>query len=127
MTTPEIITELGPNDIFVFGSNLKGIHGAGAAFFAKQNFGAKQFVGEGLTGQSYAFPTLGNVNDYLGMRSDEALRKSVITFLVCIREHPELTFWLTKVGCGLAGYEEDYMIDLFSEIIGPNLIKPEGW
>lgn len=122
--------DISPDGIFVFGSNLKGIHGSGAAKFAKTYYGAQQFVGEGLTGRCYAFPTLGSDSsggNFLQPRSHEALVTSVLVFHQCVMAHSEYTFWLTKVGCGLARYREQYMIDLFSGVIEPNLIKPKGW
>ena len=132
-TTPDhiIIDMMGPNDIFVFGSNTLGIHGKGAAKTAKRWFGARHGVGEGLIGNSYALPTLyaeqvGQL--ILTKRTDDDLYESMCIFYNCADDHPGLLFWLTRVGCGLASYEEAYMIELFSSIPTPtNILKPEGW
>lgn len=122
--TPDNITMLEENQIFVFGSNTAGIHGAGAARFAYEKFGAVYGVGEGLTGQSYAFPTLDN---YLKQRTSAQLRMSILELYVCAEDHPNLEFLLTKVGCGLGGYSEEYMKSLFALRCPVNIIKPLGW
>lgn len=124
VTASDVITELKPNEIFVFGSNLAGRHGAGAARQAREQFGAVYGVGEGLTGQCYAFPTLGVK---LGKRTRAGLETSRDTFYAVACSHPELTFLLTKVGCGLAGYPEEQMIRLFSTDCPENVVKPDGW
>ena len=127
--TPEHITELAENEIFCFGSNTHGIHGSGAALHAWKYFGAIRGVGEGLFGNSYAFPTL-NADSRGGLvlekRSHEELAESVRAFFQVASYNPGMVFLLTRVGCGLAGYSEDYMKSLF---IGspPNVVKPEGW
>lgn len=131
-TTPENIgpEDMFPNGVFVFGSNTAGVHGSGAAKFAKLWFGAKQGVGEGLVENSYAFPTL-NADSHGGLklvkRSIAEISTSVSTFEACVQQHPELTFWLTKVGCGLAGYAGEWMKSWFITMEFQNLIKPEGW
>ena len=122
-TTPENIQRLEPNEIFCFGSNLRGVHGKGAALQAYRDFGAEYGVGEGLTGQCYALPTLGrNLEQLTGI----CLASVISKFNATVREHPELQFLLTKVGCGLAGYDEEYMKSFFTESPS-NVIKPEGW
>ena len=118
-----MITKLKKNQIFVFGSNLAGSHGAGAAKFAKDNFGAENGIGEGLTGQCYAFPTLGKK---LEERNDEKLTMSVAKLFRVARENPDKEFLLTRVGCGIAGYSEEYMKCLFRKC-PENIIKPKGW
>lgn len=126
-TTPENITELAPNEIFVYGSNTAGRNGKGAALTAKKLFGAKQGEGKGFTGRCYALPTLdGNLKQL----SDSALFANVADFLDAADANPDLTFLLTRVGCGLAGYSEDYIKSVFNEFADmwpPNVIKPEGW
>ncbi len=118
-----MITKLAPNEIFVFGSNLAGRHGKGAALQALQNFGAVYGVGEGLMGRSYAFPTL----DYtLKRRSMDELVLSRGALYRCCLKHSDWCFLLTKVGCGLAGYPEELMRLLF-ENHPANLVLPEGW
>jgi hypothetical protein len=129
-TTPNNIDKLGPNEIFVFGSNTQGRHGRGAAKTAHEKFGACQGIGEGLCESTYAFPTL-DADPYPGPanlreRSHEELLLSAAAFKTCAAAYPELTFYLTKVGCGLAGYNEEYMKSLFTDC-PPNVIKPEGW
>ncbi len=100
------ISSLNDNEIFVFGSNIHGMHGGGAAWYAHKNFGAEWGVGEGLTGRTYALPT---------MEGDASLKKAVGNFMVCARQHPELTFLVTAVGCGIAGYTPQEVAPLFKE------------
>ena len=100
------ISTLSDNEIFVFGSNIHGSHGGGAAWFAYKNFGAEWGVGEGLTGRTYALPT---------MEGEASLKKAVDNFIACARQHPELTFLVTAVGCGIAGYYPSQVAPLFSE------------
>ena len=120
-----MITKLEPNQIFVFGSNKMGRHGAGAALQAHTQFGAEYYVGEGLTGQCYALPTLDAKLRKLSY-SDLVLR--IDNFIYTAEQHPELTFLLTKVGCGLAGYDEDYIKNIFRKMTIPaNVVMPEGW
>ena len=87
--------------IFVFGSNLDGIHGAGAAKYARFHHGAKMGVGEGLTGNAYALPTVGH--DLARMTLAE-IEPHIVRFLEFAKAEPEYTFALTPVGCGLAGH-----------------------
>lgn len=117
--TPNNITELEPNELFVFGSNLEGHHDGGAARVALEKFGAIYGKGVGLQGQSYAIPTMGGLLQ---------IRMYALDFLRFVKDHPELTFYLTKVGCGIAGHKEADIIQMF-QMLGemPNLIKPEGW
>jgi hypothetical protein len=96
--TPEMITELRDNEIFVFGSNLAGRHADGAARFAYNKFGAIWGQGEGLQGQSYAIPTMQG-----GMETNAPY---VDTFIAFAQAHPELHFLVTPVGCGIAGFSE---------------------
>lgn len=118
-----MITKLEPGQIFVFGANRAGRHGAGAARQAMLMFGAKYGIGEGMTGNSYAFPTLGEHLEQLPMSDMERSRDRLY---VCCRDNPGKQFLLTKVGCGLAGYRESDMRDLFMDAPG-NLILPEDW
>jgi hypothetical protein len=122
-TTPEVIAELGANETFVFGSNLAGQHAGGAARLAHARFGAEWGVGEGLTGRCYAFPTLGA--DMRKVTAD-ALAASVRRLWACAEAHPDTMFLLTKVGCGIAGFDEATMAAMFAG--GPaNIIKPAAW
>ena len=102
----ERIAELGKNEIFVFGSNIQGAHGGGAAKYAYQKFGAEWGVGEGLTGRTYALPT---------MEGNASMKRAVEHFIDCAKAHPEFTFLVTAVGCGIAGYTPDEVAPLFRE------------
>lgn len=105
--TPEHITELGPDDIFVFGSNLAGNHAGGAARIARLKFGAIQGQGEGLQGQSYAIPTMqGGV---------ETIRPYIDRFIDVARECDQNTFYVTRIGCGIAGFTDEEIAPLFKE------------
>ena len=119
-TTPEYITELKSGEIFVFGSNLQGMHGGGAARIAYQKFGAIMGQGVGLQGQSYGIPTMqGGV---------ETIRPYVDEFIAFAKEHPELTFLVTRIGCGIAGFTDDEIAPLFTGAHGmENIVLPEGW
>ena len=119
-TTPEYITELQQNEIFVFGSNLRGMHGGGAAYIAYRKFGAVMGQGVGLQGQSYAIPTMqGGV---------ETIRPYVDEFIAFALEHPELTFLVTRIGCGIAGFRDEEIAPLFSEAHEvENIVLPMGW
>ena len=119
-TTPEFITSLEPNEIFVFGSNLKGMHGGGAAYIAYRKFGAIMGQGVGLQGQSYAIPTMqGGV---------ETIRPYVDEFIQFAKQHPELTFLVTRIGCGIAGFTDEEISPLFEaahEV--ENIVLPPNW
>ena len=93
--TPDRISHLEPGQIFVFGSNALGHHGGGAAYTAMAKFGAVYGQGDGLQGQSYAISTMEGI---------EAMRENVDRFIAFAKQHPELTFLVTRIGCGIAGY-----------------------
>ncbi len=118
--TPERITELKADEIFVFGSNLAGMHGGGAAYVAFRQFGAVMGCGVGLRGQSYAIPTMqGGV---------ETIKPYVDDFIAFAREHPELFFYVTRIGCGIAGFRDKEIAPLFSEAVGlHNVCLPESF
>lgn len=104
--TPEFIKSLKRNEIFVFGSNLHGMHGGGAARIAVEKFGAIMGQGVGLQGQSYAIPTMqGGPNTILPY---------VEEFITFAKQHPELTFLVTKIGCGIAGFTPREIAPLFA-------------
>ena len=88
------ITELKENEIFVFGSNLAGIHGAGAAKTAYREFGAELHVGEGMTGRCYAIPTK---DEKLRVRPIEDIGYSILKFINTAKRRPDLTFWLRQL------------------------------
>ena len=119
-TTPEFITSLEPNEVFVFGSNLRGMHGGGAAYIAYRKFGAVMGQGVGLQGQSYAIPTMqGGV---------ETIRPYVDEFIAFAKQHPELTFLVTRIGCGIAGFTNEEISPLFAQAHdAENIVLPEGW
>lgn len=118
--TPDYITELKPDEVFVFGSNLAGMHGGGAAYVAFKKFGAIMGCGVGLQGQSYAIPTMqGGV---------ETIRPYVDEFIQFAKQHPELTFLVTRIGCGIAGFTDDEISPLFAEAHGvENIVLPPNW
>jgi len=118
--TPERITELKPNEIFVFGSNLAGAHGGGAARIAYEKFGAIWGQGVGLQGQSYAIPTMqGGV---------DTIRPYVDEFIRFAKSHPEHTFLVTRIGCGIAGFTPEQIAPLFYRTMDvPNIILPEDF
>lgn len=109
--------------IFVFGSNLAGRHGKGAAKFALEKFGAKYGQGWGLQGSSYAIPT----KDYsLRTLPLWKIALSIMEFTAYAKLHSELQFNVTRVGCGLAGYTEDEIAPLFRGV-SKNCVLPKGW
>ena len=116
--TPERITRLAMNEIFVFGSNLAGSHGGGAARIAHSHFGAIWGQGVGLQGQCYAIPTMhGGV---------EAIRPYVDEFVDFALLHREYTFLVTRIGCGIAGFRDEEMAPLFAAAIDvENVILPK--
>lgn len=124
--TPEWISTLAPNEVFVFGSNLQGRHGGGAAREAHAKFGAEWGVGVGPTGRCYAIPTMqGGV---------ETIRPYVKQFLKYAKANPQTRFLLTRIGCGIAGFSDREMAMLFVGGEGcpnvmslPNVTIPEQW
>lgn len=103
--TPEWIDDLQTNQVFVFGSNLAGMHGGGAARIARLRFGAVMGKGVGMQGRSYAIPTM--------QGGTETIRPYVNDFIAYAKEHPELTFLVTPIGCGIAGFEPEDIAPLF--------------
>ncbi len=113
-TTPENITELKDNEIFVFGSNLIGVHGAGAAKKAIE-FGAEKGNPIGRQGNTYAIPTKdAYIKNALSINEIEAYIK---TFIDYAKITPEFTYLVTPIGCGLAGYSPKEIAPLFSEAL----------
>lgn len=112
--TPETIEKLRPNEIFVFGSNEAGYHGAGAALTAAINFGAQFGIGVGLVGQSYALPTK---DVHIHTLPLLCIQEYVNGLHGCVLEHPELIFYVTKVGCGLAGLTVNVIAPLFNNMM----------
>ena len=119
-TTPERITQLEENEVFVFGSNLEGAHGGGAALLAWRKFGAIWGQGVGLQVQSYGIPTMQGGVDTIKPYVDE--------FIAFAKQHPELTFLVTRIGCGIAGFTNEEISPLFEEAHGiGNIVLPPGW
>lgn len=109
--TPDYIDMLLPRQIFVFGSNVLGYHTGGASGTARKRFGAVWGQAEGLQGQSYAIPV-----DYgKDVRKDDEVKVAVERFIAFAKEHTELFFFVTRVGCGVAGYHDDEMAQFFKE------------
>lgn len=116
--TPEYITELAINEIFVFGSNLDGMHGGGAARVACKHFGAVWGQGTGLQGQSYAIPTM--------QGGPETIEPYVEEFIRFAKGHRELDFLVTRIGCGIAGFKDEEIAPLFSDALEEkNIILPK--
>lgn len=111
------IIELDKNEIFVFGSNGFGAHNGGAAAMAVAKFGAIYGQAEGLQGQSYAINT---------MDGFEVMAEQVARFIEFAREHSELTFLVTEIGCGIAGYTPEEVAPLFKGA-PENVVLPESF
>ena len=118
--TPENITHIAENEIFVFGSNLAEMHGGGAARTALEHFGAVWGTGVGLQGQSYAIPTMHGGPD--------AIRPYVDQFIRFAAEHPQYTFLVTRIGCGIAAFSAGDIAPLFAKAIElENVILPKDF
>lgn len=118
--SPDNITGLKENEIFVFGSNLSGQHDGGAARVALKKFGAKRGQGVGLQGQSYAIPTmLGGIAE---------IKPYVGEFILFAKNHPELRFFVTRIGCGIAGFSEIEIAPLFNKCRNiENILLPKSF
>ncbi len=118
--TPTFISNLEENEIFVFGSNLEGNHGGGAALTAYEKFGAIWGQGTGLQGRSYGIPTMhGGVED---------IRTYVDEFIDFAKANSELTFLVTRVGCGIAGFHDTQIAPLFINAVNIlNIYLPESF
>ena len=113
--TPDFINTIGENEIFVFGSNLEGAHGGGAAWIAFQKFGAKWGQGIGLQGNSYGIPTMqGGV---------ETIKPYVEDFIQFAISRPDLIFYVTKIGCGIAGFSKEEIAPLFKNAVNISNIR----
>ena len=118
--SPDFINNLKPNEIFVFGSNLDGIHGGGAALAAYNKFGAIWGQGVGLQGQSYGIPTMHGGVDVIKPYVDE--------FINFAKSHHELKFLVTRIGCGIAGFRDEEMAPLFKDAIEiENIYLPKSF
>lgn len=112
----------------MFGSNLAGRHGKGAALEARKSFGAAYGTGEGFMSAGhpkhcYAIPTKGHKLEVLSIA---AIKVHVDAFLAFTKEKPHLTFFVTRIGCGLAGYQDQQIAPLFAGC-SDNVIFPDEW
>ncbi len=111
--TPDYIDTLLPKQIFVFGSNALGYHTGGASGTARKKFGAVWGQAEGLQGQCYAIPV-----DYgKHVRKDKEVKEAIERFIVFAKEHPDLFFLVTRVGCGIAGYHDEEIAQFFIDAL----------
>lgn len=118
--TPDYITSLQPNEVFVFGSNLAGMHGGGAARIAHLYFGAVFGQGVGMQGQSYAIPTMQGGVDTISPYVDQ--------FIDYAASHPQQTFLVTPIGCGIAGFTPAEIAPLFKRAVDvDNIHLPESF
>lgn len=116
--SPQWITTLADDEVFVFGSNLEGLHGGGAALLAYEIFGAVWGQGTGLQGKSYGIPTMHGGVDVIAPYVDE--------FIAFAREHKELKFLVTEIGCGIAGFTVEEMAPLFRKALDEeNIYLPQ--
>lgn len=115
--TPNKIANLEDNEIFVFGSNLDGLHGGGAARVAYHKFGAQWGKGVGMQGKCYAIPTMHD--------GVEVIKPYVEDFIEFALSHKEYTFLVTKIGCGIAGFSANEIAPLFAKAINAeNILLP---
>lgn len=122
--TVKLVQNLEENQIFVFGSNEVGRHGAGAAKTALR-WGAKRGQGIGLQGQTYGIPTKDSSIKTLGLGK---IRKYVREFIEFAQSKPELTFLVTEIGCGLACYKSEHIAPMFEKAINiVNIHLPESF
>ena len=112
--TPEKITELKENEVFVFGSNLEGCHSGGTAKVAMEKFGALWGQGVGLQGQSYAIPTM--------QGGTETIKSYVDEFINFASNHKELTFFVTRIGCGIAGFKDEEIAPFFKKTLDSSCV-----
>lgn len=118
--TPDAFSSLKPDEVFVFGSNLYGRHSDGAARAARKRFGAVWGQGVGLQGQSYAIPTMqGGV---------DTIKPYVDQFVAFAKEHTDLFFYVTRIGCGIAGFKDSDIAPLFRNALDvENICLPESF
>lgn len=111
------IEQLAENEIFVFGSNLAGMHGGGAARLARIRWGAVMGQGVGLQGRTYAIPTM--------QGGPETIKPYVDEFIAFAKAHPGLRFLVTEIGCGIAGFTPSQIAPLFAGAADvPNILLP---
>lgn len=118
--TPAWITEVKEDEVFVFGSNLEGRHGGGAARIAYDKFGAVWGQGVGMQGRSYGIPTMQGGVETIKPYTDE--------FIAYAKRHPEKKFYVTPIGCGIAGFTEEEIAPLFKDAVDvENIWLPEDF
>lgn len=118
--TPNKIASLQNNEIFVFGSNLDGLHGGGAARVAYQKFGAQWGKGVGMQGKSYGIPTMHGGVDEINPYVDD--------FIEFALSNKEYTFLVTRIGCGIAGFTANEIAPLFAKLIdAENVLLPNDF
>jgi len=118
----DFITELKENEVFVYGSNRKGVHGSGAAKYARDKFGAVYGIGEGISGKSYGIPTKENPYKTLSLTD---IAEHVNKFIEFASNNPKLRFLVTEIGCGLAGYAVKDIAPLFKSALKvKNIVLP---
>ena len=116
--TPAWITEVKEDEVFVFGSNLEGRHGGGAARVAYDKFGAIWGQGVGMQCRSYGIPTMQGGVETIKPYTDE--------FITYAKQHPEKKFYVTPIGCGIAGFTEEEIAPLFKDAVDvENIYLPE--
>lgn len=118
-----IIKSLTEDTIFVFGSNLAGTHAGGAAKIALQHFGAMKGAGRGWSGQSYAIPTM---NEHLQQMPLSQIQHYIEDFKIYTKNHPKMKYFITSVGCGVAGYKVEEIAPMFKGI-SKNVIFPHSF
>ncbi|HPC34135.1 MAG TPA: hypothetical protein PLP73_00600 [Candidatus Absconditabacterales bacterium] len=118
MFTPDNIDNLKENEVFVFGSNGNGLHFGGAAKVALEKFGAIQGQSEGIQGQSYGINT---------MDGKDVIKEQLERLVKIARENKDKIFYLTRIGCGIAGYTDQEIIELLPSDLPTNIILPKGW
>lgn len=118
--TPNHINSLKDDEVFVFGSNLQGMHAGGAARAAVVKFGAIMGQGVGMQGQSYAIPTMhGGV---------ETIKPYVDEFIEYAKQHKDKFFYVTRIGCGIAGFLDEEIAPLFVKAVGEsNICLPQSF
>lgn len=130
--TPDNITELKDNEVFVFGSNVQGEHVGGAAWAAFQKFGAKMGEGFGHNGKSYAIPTCIRLNGTDGKRYTKPfeyvsqIEPYIEAFINEAMYSKHITYYVTKIGCGIAGFKVEEIAELFRPCLDmENVILPK--
>lgn len=118
-----IIKSLAEDTVFVFGSNMAGTHQGGAAKTAHLHFGAMKGVGRGWSGQSFAIPTM---NEHLQQMPLSQIQHYIDDFKIYTQNHPKLKYFITSVGCGVAGYKVEEIAPMFKGI-SHNVIFPQSF